>query len=144
MSDARPRAPIHLWIVGILALLWNLMGCFDYVATQMRLDFYMSQFTSEQLDYFYGFPAWVVAAWALAVWCGLAGAAGLLLRKRWAVWMFAVSLAGLALSTIYNFGMSNGAEMMGTTGAVFTVVIWLVAILLLLYARAMAKKGVLA
>ena len=24
----------------------------------------MSQFSQEQLDYFYGFPAWAVAAWA--------------------------------------------------------------------------------
>ncbi len=92
----RARAPVHLWIVGVVALLWSLTGAFDYLATQLKLDFYMSQFTEEQLDYFYGFPAWAVAGWAFGVWGGLAGAVGLLLRRSWAVWAFAVSLAGLA------------------------------------------------
>jgi len=144
MSEARVRAPIHLWIVGILSLLWGLIGAFDYLATELRLDFYMSAFSQQQLDYFYGFPAWMVAAWALAVWCGLAGSLCLLLRMKWAVWLFAVSLAGLAVSTLYNFVLANGAEIMGSEAAIFTVVIWVMAIFLFLYARAMAKKGVLA
>jgi len=142
-TDMSRRAPIHLWIVGVAALLWNSSGAFDYLATQLRLDFYMSQFTEEQLAYFYGFPSWMVTAWALAVWCSLAGSFGLLLRRRWTVWMFVVALAGLAVSSIYNFGLSNGAEVMGSGAVVFTVVIWLVAILLLVYAMRQAKSGVL-
>jgi hypothetical protein len=56
-SPAAARTPAHLWIVGVLSLLWNAMGAFDYTATRLRLDFYMSQFTPQQLDYFYNFPA---------------------------------------------------------------------------------------
>ena len=67
MNQATQKTPIHLWVIGILALLWNLVGAFDYVATQFRLESYMSKFTPEQLDYFYGFPAWMDAAWAIAV-----------------------------------------------------------------------------
>jgi len=141
--EARPRTPVHLWIVGVLALLWNLLAAFDYTATQTRWEPYMAQFTEEQLAYFYGFPAWVVAVWAIAVWCGLLGAIGLLLRKKWAVWLFGLSLVGLALSTVYNFGMSEGAAIMGTAGVIFTVIIWIVAIALLWYARRMAAKRVL-
>ncbi len=141
--QSRSKTPIHLWVVGVLALLWYLMAVFDYLATQMRWEFYMGEFTPEQLDYFYGFPSWMVAAWAFAVWAGLAGAIGLLLRRSWAVWAFLVSLIGLALSTLYNFGMSDGAEIMGQTGVIFTVVIWIVAILLLWYSRKQARSGVL-
>jgi hypothetical protein len=140
---ARARAPVHLWIVGVLALLWNAIGAFDYMATQLKLDFYMSQFSEEQLAYFYGFPAWAVAGWAFGVWGGLAGAVGLVLRRRWAVWAFAVSLAGLAVSSIFTLVLSSGAEVMGASGAVFSAVIWAVAIFLLVYARAMARRRVL-
>jgi hypothetical protein len=139
----RTRAPWHLWLVGILALLWNAMGAFDYLATQMRWEPYMSQFGESELAYFYGIPAWAVAAWAIAVWGGLLASVGLLLRKRWAVLVFGLSLAGLAVSTLHTFGLSEGAEVMGTTGAIFTAVIWIIAILLFFYARAQAKKGVL-
>ena len=61
MNSITTKAPRHLWIVGTLAVLWNAIGAFDYSASQLRLDFYMSQFTPEQLEYFYGFPTWAVA-----------------------------------------------------------------------------------
>ena len=142
-SATRRRTPIHLWVVGVVALLWSLMGAFDYLATQLRLEFYLSQFTQEQLDYFYGVPAWAVAGWAFAVWAGLAGAIGLLWRRKWSAWAFAVSLAGMVVSSIYTLVLSKGTEMMGVSGTVFTMVIWAFSIFLLLYARAQAKRGVL-
>ena len=137
------KTPVHLWIIGILTLLWNLMGAFDYTATHMKLEFYMSQFSEAQLEYFYGFPAWATAFWALAVWTSLAGSLGLLLRKSWSVLMFGLAVIGLLVTSIYNFGLSNGAELMGEGAVIFSAVIWIVAILLLVYARAMAKRGVL-
>lgn len=145
MRPVTPAAiPKHLRIVGVLALLWNAVGAFDYLATQMEWGFYMSQFSEEQLAYFYGFPAWAVAGWAVAVWSAVAGSVGLLLLRRWAVGAFALSLAGMAVSTLYSYGMSEGAEVMGTGGVIFSVVIALVTIFLLLYSRRMAGKGLLA
>jgi hypothetical protein len=137
------KTPVHLWIVGMLAVLWNAVGAFDYTATQYRIDSYMANFTPEQLEYFYGFPAWVDAAWALGIWGSFLGSLALLLRKSWAVWLFAISIAGLAGTTVYNFVLSNGAEMMGEGGAIFTGVIWLIVLCLFFYSRAMAKRGVL-
>ena len=143
MNQARRKTPIHLWLIGALALIWNLGGAFDYAATQLRIESYMSKFPPEQLEYFYGFPAWMDAAWAIAVWTSVLGALALLLRKSWAVVLFGLALAGLLVSTIYNFVLMNGAEVMGDTGVTVTAVIWVIAILLLVYARAMDKKGVL-
>jgi len=142
-GEAQPRTPVHLWVVGVLSLLWNLMGAFDYLATRLKLDFYMSQFSEEQLAYFYGFPAWAVSGWAFAVWGAVVGSIGLLLRRKWSVWAFAVALAGMAVSSIYTFGVSNGAEMMGSGAVIFSVVIWMISIFLLVYAWSQAKRGVL-
>ena len=143
MNELPARSPRHLWIVGILAILWNAIGCFDYVATQTRLESYMSQFTPEQLEYFYSFPAWAVSGWAIAVWSSLLGSISLLLRKNWAVTLFAIALAGMVVTSLYNFVLTDGIKMMGAGGAAFTAVIWIIAIALFLYARAMAKRGVL-
>jgi len=142
-GEARRRTPVHLWIIGVLALLWNVMGAFDYLATQLQLESYMSQFTEEQLAYFYGFPAWAVSGWAFAVWSAVVGSVGLLLRRKWSVWAFAVALIGMAVSSIYTFGVSNGAEMMGSGGVIFSVVIWAISIFLLVYTWSQAKRGVL-
>jgi hypothetical protein len=119
------------------------VGAFDYAATQLRMESYMSQFSPEQLAYFYGFPSWAVAAWAIAVWSSLLGSLCLLLRKDWAVALFGIALAGMAVTAIYNFVLTDGMAMMGAGGAIFTAVIWLIAISLFFYARAMAKRGVL-
>ncbi|MDX1460175.1 MAG: hypothetical protein R3348_03890 [Xanthomonadales bacterium] len=143
MNQSTSKAPVHLWVVGVLALLWNAMGAFDYSATHLRMDAYMSQFTAAQLEYFYGFPAWAVAGWAVAVWAGLVGSIGLLMRKAWSVWMFGASVAGMIVTTIYNFGMSNGAEIMGTAAVWFSVAIWVIALFLFFYARSMAARGIL-
>jgi hypothetical protein len=139
----RVKTPVHLWIVAVLSLLWNLVGAFDYLATQTKMESYMSQFTQEQLDYFYSIPAWAVSGWAIGVWGAVVGSVGLLLRKRWAEWAFCLSLVGMAVSTIHSFLLSNGLEIMGSGAVVFSLVIWIVAIFLYVYSRKQAKAGVL-
>jgi hypothetical protein len=124
-------------------VLWNAIGAFDYSATQLRLESYMSGFTPEQLAYFYAFPSWAVGAWAIAVWSSLLGSLALLLRKSWAVWLFGLAIAAMALTTLYNFVLSDGVSMMGVGSLIFTGVIWFIALALFFYARAMAKRGVL-
>lgn len=142
-AHSESRAPIHLWIVGVLALLWNLFGAMDYLATQLEWEAYMSQYSAEQLEYGYGFPAWMVSFWALGVWGAVAGSIGLLLRRSWAVWAFVLSILGLAVTTYYSYVLSNGWEVMGWFGAIFTVVIWAFTLFLLGYSRKMSQAGVL-
>ena len=143
MNETTRKAPRHFWIVSVLSLLWNAMGAFDYSATQLRLDWYMSAFTPEQLEYFYSFPAWAVACWAIGVWGALLGSIALLLRRRWAVWAFGASILGMVFTSVYNFGLTDGIRLMGPGAIAFTAVIWAVGLFLFFYARAMAKRAVL-
>jgi hypothetical protein len=143
-ATTQQETPKHLWVVGILGLLWSAMGAFDYLMTQTENASYMAQFTPEQLEFFYGFPTWVVAFWALAVWGGVAGTILLLLRKRLAVHVLLGSFLAMVITSIHNFGLSNGAEVMGGTGMAFSVLIFAFALGLWIYARAMSERGVLA
>ena len=142
--DTALKAPLHLWLIGALALLWNCAGAFDYVMTETRNSSYMSSFTPEQLAYFYAFPVWAVATWALGVWGGVLGSILLLLRRRWAVPVFAISLAGMVVTFFYNYVLTNGFAVMGGAGALaFTGVIIIVGVALLFYARKLSRSGVL-
>ncbi len=140
---SKVATPIHLWIIGIIALLWNLMGPYDYLMTQTKNASYMAKFDQAQLDYYYGFPVWVEFFWAVAVWGGLLGAILLLMRKRLAVPVFLVSFVSMVITAIYNYGLSEGMEIDGTGGFIFTLVIFFVALGLWLYAKAMRARGVL-
>ncbi len=142
-TRGQSKTPWHLWVVGIIATVWNSGGALDYTMTQTRNESYMSGFTQEQLDYFYAFPAWADAAWALGVWGAFVGSLLLLLRIRHAVIAFGISLLGLLGSSIYQ--MTNDVpDSLNTTGIwIFTAAIWLSVIFLIFYARKMKAASVL-
>ena len=144
-TDMAPerRTPWHVWVVGVVSLLWNSMGAADYIMTQMRFEPYMSGFSEAQLAFFYSFPSWAVANWAIGVFSAVIGSILLLMRSRWAVIAFALSLLSLLIGTIYWYGFTEAYEVTGMGAAIFNGVLVLVAILLLLYARALKKGGVL-
>ena len=134
--------PWHLWAVGMLALLWNGFGGYDYVMTQTNNAAYLAQFTPEQRAYFDSFPMWMDAIWAIGVWGGVLGSVLLLLRSKWAFHAFLASLVAFAVSVVYG-QTSGGAAVMGTTGVVFSAVIFLLGLGFVMYSRMMTRKGVL-
>jgi len=147
MADATPQSakrPWHLWVVGVVSLLWNSVGAMDFVLTQTRNKAYMSAFTPAQLEFYYGFPFWVVVAWGIAVWGGVLGSLLLLFRKSCAVHLFLASLLCIILTDIHNYALSDGLTVMGGGDTlIFSCVIFVIGALLFVYARAMRKRGVL-
>ena len=103
----------------------------------------MGQFSPKQLEFFYSFPAWLIALWAVAVWGGVLGAILLLMRKKLAAPVLLVSFVCMAVTAIRNFAFAGGADIVGGMGIFFTVVIFVFALFLVLYSRNMASKGVL-
>ncbi|GGD56550.1 hypothetical protein GRI62_02715 [Erythrobacter arachoides] len=146
----REPAPWHLWPVGLLALLFTAFGGYDYVMSQLGDRDYMAAVTGGMgvdvdvaVAYFAGFPLWLDFAWAIGVWGAVAGSILLLRRRRWAVPAFAVSLVAFVVTNSYGIanplpGMQINAMTLGPVLAVFVVLL-----LLTLYARAMARRGVL-
>ncbi len=90
----------------------------------------------------------MVLAWGVATWGSVAGSLLLLLRRTLAVPVNLVVLIGMALTFVHNFLLTDGLKIMGGEGkrmvpVIFTGVIIVVGVLLLLYARAMRRRGVL-
>ena len=139
------KTPWHLWVVGVLALLWNAMGALDFTMTQTHNEVWLKQFTPEQLACVYGFPLWAVLGWGMGTWGGLLGSLLVLLRRGCAVNLFAVSLVGIVITDLYSYGLSDWMKVMkgGTGAVVFSAVIFGIGVLLFVYARAMRKQGVL-
>jgi len=137
--------PWHLWLIGILSVLWGSMGCLDFTMTQTRNMAYLEAggFTSEQIEFFVSFPLWANLLWAVAVWGGLLGAALLLAKKRAAVIVYTVALASYIFAVIYQYGTGMGDLFEGYATHVMSGVIFVFAVGQLLYARAMTSRGVL-
>lgn len=140
------RTPAHLWVVGVLSLLWNSFGCYDYTMTKLDPVKYMTSvgMGEAEIAYMDTFPAWLSAFWAIGVWGSLLGSVLLLIRSRHAVTAFAASLLGLAVSQVYQFADgAMPASMYSPVMLVMTVVIWASLLFFLWYARRMAAAGVL-
>ena len=139
------KTPIHLWIVGVVSLLWNSGGAFDYFMSQTRNEGYLAQMPPEAIAFLENTPTWFEAAWAVGVWFSVLGSLLLLLRSRFAGTAFAVSLMGLIASSIYTYGLAEQRtfEAGGLPALIFSILIPVVLIMLMLYARAMTRRGVL-
>jgi hypothetical protein len=138
------KTPWHLWLVGILALLWNSFGAMDYLMTQTQNQNYMASLSQQQLDYFYVQPLWMVCAWAIAIWSSVLASILLLLRKKMATPVFLLAWVGLLTTCLHTYVLSNGYEVMGGNSALaFSALLFVIAGSLFFYSRAMANKGIL-
>ena len=139
------KAPWHLWVVGIVSLLWNAVGGYDYFMTRTKNMEYLEPmgFDDAAMAYIDGFPIWADIAWGLGVWGAIAGSILLLVRSRHAVLAFALSLAGAIASNIYPFISEPPVAMQGMVPKIFALVIVAIAALLYWYSRRQTAAGVL-
>jgi hypothetical protein len=149
MEDVQAaKAPAHLWIVGLLSLIWNAFGCTDYLMTRMRSEEWMAQSGGDpkaMLAWIDGFPFYAQFGWGLGVWMGLAGSILLLMRHRWAHPAFGLSFVGAIIGLGYQLFLAPPAPPPMNEGAM-TVMPWVIIIvagLLYFYALRQKQAGVL-
>ncbi|MBN8606350.1 MAG: hypothetical protein J0L81_05475 [Caulobacterales bacterium] len=135
------RTPWHLWVIGVIALLWNGFGTVDFTATATRFEPWVSHFPPALRDYIYALPAWNWAGWAIGTWGGFIGSILLLMRNKLAVWAYALSLIGAAGSNAITLFDPPPPEV--GASPVLTIVIIGIAAALLAYAAWLKQRGVL-
>ena len=86
------KVPAWYWLAAIGALLFECVGCFFDLAEVRLTPEQIATLPLDQAQMLDARPAWYYAAFAVAVWVGLFGSVGLLLRKRWAETLLLVSL----------------------------------------------------
>ena len=152
MNEAQAgRTPVHLWIVGVLALIWNAFGCYDYLMTRMRnLDYFRSMAPDTDpeamLAWVDAFPIYAQFGWGLGVWMGLIGSILLLMRHRWVVPVFALSLVGAVLGLGYQIFLATPPPPPMGGSAMAMLMPWVIIIIaaaLLYYAHRQKQAGVL-
>ncbi|MGH1421002.1 MAG: hypothetical protein ACRBEQ_04225 [Hyphomonas sp.] len=140
METDRVKTPWHLWVVGVLGVLWNLIGVVDFSATVTKFEPYMSNFPQEALDYYYSMPVWSFVVWGIAVWAALIGCVLILMRKSMAVAFLGASLGAALIS--FGHGMINPAPE-GLGNPIMMIAIIGLAVGFLVYALWLSRRNVL-
>jgi hypothetical protein len=119
------RTPWHLWVVGVVALLFNSIGAFDFAMNQIQGSSYLAAagMTPAQVEHYQEMPAWMILVWAVGVWGAFLASVLLLLRRRLAFATFAVSLAAFLVSLVYTYVLTDGGAIMGSEMTIANVVI---------------------
>lgn len=125
MTTNSNKPPIWFWIVSAIALLWNAMGVAQYIGQAYKTERWRAAITDEQFEAISNMPMWLTAAFAIAVFAGVIGSLGLLLRKKWAYSLLLLSL--IAVLAQMSYILTQGyAENMGMTISIIAFAIFLV------------------
>lgn len=130
------KTPWHLWGVGVLAVLFNSIGVFDFIMSRLQGAAYMASagMTDAQIAYYQQLPAWMTFVWALGVFTAFAASILLLMRRKSAAPVFALSLVAFLVSLLHTYVLSDGGKVMGDQMAITSGVIAVLLLLFCLYA----------
>jgi hypothetical protein len=144
-TTAPNKPPTWYWVVSGIALLWMLFGIAAWVMDLMTDEAGMAQLSEAQRQLYAARPQWLFAVYGVAIFSGLLGAIGLLVRRSWASAMFMVSLAAIVVQFGYTFLGLHAIELLGPGPAIpFPLVIFLIGVALCVFAARSRKAGWLA
>ncbi len=103
-SPVAAKTPWHLWVVGVLSLLWNASGAWVLVQAQTGAKMDMD---AAEIAYYAEQPLWMVALTDLALATAILGALALLLRSRWAPPLYLLSIAATLASAVGDIARST-------------------------------------
>ena len=140
-TTVAPKRSLGFWLIGVFALVWNLIGvAMWYMQVNMSAE-QLAAMTEAQRQVYEATPGWLNIAFAVAVFAGVLGALGLLLKKRWAGTLFLLSLIALLVQMIGVYVVTPAWAAYGPVGLVMPAVLLVIALFLLWYANKAQARG---
>lgn len=139
--DERPN--VTFWVVGGVALAWNLLGLLSYVnmRTGTPESYAAVGHTPEQIAFISATPEWALSAFAIAVTSGVLASVLLLLRKSWAAPMFVLSILAAVALDIHMFVLSDTVAVLGLGPVLIQALVIAIGLGLIVYSRSARRKG---
>lgn len=112
----KSNVPTSFWVIGVIALLWNLMGLVAFFMDMTISAEAIAGMDAAMQEMYNTTPLISKIGYGVATICGVLGCVMLLLRKKLALPLFILSLIGVAIQNIANFTMTNAMEAIGSGG----------------------------
>ncbi len=122
------------WTICIVALIWNGMGCLNYIM-QMDPDM-LTEYPVAAQSLIATRPSWATAAFAIAVFGGVLADVLLMLKKAVAFYLFIVSLLGVVVTNIHTLLATSATDIW--VGSLMSLI---VSLFLVWYSNLTLRKG---
>ena len=142
MESLNNKPTLLFWLIGGIALIWNIMGVIAYLSQAYTTPETLSSLPIDNQNYHNNLPAWVTTSFAIAVFCGTLGSIALLLRKKLASSFFIASLIGVLAQSTYTFFIQNYIKVTPQV-MLMPLLIIIFAIFLLIYSKKTETKGII-
>lgn len=132
-----------LMIIGILGLLWNLIGVFFWMAENfMMTEEVKAALPPERLELMESAPSWGVIVYGIATIGGVLACIMLLMRKKLAVLLFLISLLCIVIQMGYGMFFMKWGDVLGPVDAyVMPFIVIIIGVFLYMYSKKAAAKG---
>jgi hypothetical protein len=139
--SASVKPPLWFWVVSAAMLLWNGVGVMAYIADATIGAEALKALPDAERALRESRPAWATAAFAVAVFGGAVGCLLLLVRSRWALPVLVVSLIGVIVQMTHAFLIANSFEVYGPGGLIMPVMVLVLSLCLVWFARRARMRG---
>lgn len=134
------KTPWHLYVVGTVAFLWYAMGAATIQMAQLAM---LPGLDAGEIAYYAAKPIWLVAATAIGTYGSVLGSVLLLMRRRAADPVFALSLLGIMVANIVELENGTSRAYANDGAAIVTLIVAVGGLAVWWYAYAMVRIGVL-
>ena len=133
--------PKTFWAVGIGLLLWNIIGDVAYL-TQVTADLdALARTDPSTARAFASMPSWAWGVYAVGVWSGTLASLLLLMRRKWALWAFVISLGAVLVQFGRTFLATDLLAEQGVSSAIFPMVIIAIGLFCIWWTRVCNGRG---
>ena len=140
MPNVSTKATVSFYVITISGLIWNFSGIIAYLQQAYLSDERIAQLPIEDQNYYQNLPAWVTAAFAIAVFSGTLGCIALLFRKAYSLKILTLSLIAVIVQFNYNLLIQND-KIITNELIIMPLLIILVAFGLVYYSQSLKNRG---
>ena len=129
------------WIIGVLALLWNLSGIITFFMEVFITPEALAALSDAERALYETTPLWTKVVFAIAVFGGTLGCIFLLIRKTLAIQLFNISLLAVLIQMSYYIILTKAMEVYGPVSLIMPLLVTAIAVFLLWYSKKTKTKG---
>lgn len=135
------KVPKWFYIVGIIALIWNMLGLMAFVGHIMMTPEMIAKLPEAEQALYQNSQPWATIAFATAVITGTLGCILILLKKALAKSLFILSFVAVIVQNFHAFYIIDSLAVYGSTSVIMPSLVAIVGLLLIWLSTNATRRG---